>query len=155
MKCKYAPYGCTWCGPRKDLEAHYKIGCEMDKFSMLIGEMRKTDAKVDACLNNRMGSMGEQQQNMMLHVINHRLIQERQWTDQMMTNQLISLQMKHVGNFFHMVEAIYVCTCTPTKFLTNAMVWKDFWFRSGVRATVNNFICLTPIGIWIMKVCTV
>lgn len=126
----------------------------MSKFSMLIGEMRRTNARVDACLNSGIGSMGEQHQNMLLHVINQRLIQERQWTDRVMMNQVLALQMKHVANFFHVVEMIYVCTCTPMKFLTNALVWKDFWFCSGVRAAVNNFICLVPIGIWIMKVCT-
>ena len=41
MRCKYASFGCKWTGPKKDLEAHNKVGCVHAKVGGMIDQFRQ------------------------------------------------------------------------------------------------------------------
>ena len=130
MKCKYAPYGCTWYGPRKDLKGHYSVGCSVQTLAPLIE--------------------GARQQEQLVRILNTRLVQERQASSQM-RNALLSLQTRDRNNLFDMMHMIYAAMCTPGKFLTKAIIWRNFWNCRGLRSLVNNFICLVPICMYTVK----
>jgi len=138
MKCKYAPYGCQWNGPKKDLDAHYNLvapctGCSLHKLAPLIDELRQS----------------KENHRQLVNGISARLVNERQASAHL-RNQLLSLHYVHT-DLLGMMQVIYVATCTPIKFLIKALIWRNFWNCAGLRGVVNNFICLVPLSVWVLK----
>ena len=133
MKCKYAAYGCIWKGARKDLEAHYNVGCTLAKMSPLIEELRRTKADHARLVN----------------VLNSRFMEERRALAQMRSH-VANFQLKN-PNWLETFHMIYSVTCSPLNFMIKGMVWRSFWNCAGTRAAVNNFVCLVPLTVWILK----
>ena len=170
MMCKYRSFGCNWIGPRVNLKDHYKLGC-----LCLTGGGGGGDG------NGRSGSTGGKgatsntipilideirqlkwDQERMIDVLNSRLIQERQFTTQR-TQQLMVMQRgtlshghgsSHGGvdvlDFGTCCRAVYESVCHPRRFLVLAEIWANV-FPRGKREVVNNFVCLVPLGVWVLK----
>jgi hypothetical protein len=133
MMCKYTPYGCPWTGPRLNLSAHYKIGCPLHKLSPLLQELRLVKST----------------QKHTIDALGMRLVQERQ-VSMSMVQQMLALQRKQ-WNLWDLGCCVCQCSCQPRRFLVTALVWKNFWSGGGMRAAVNNFVCLVPIVVWVLK----
>ncbi len=134
VACKYASFGCKWTGPRRDVKDHYKIGCHIDKVSPLVENVRQLRASHQAHAS----------------MMERRFQMERQAMIRM-NHQNYLLQVKDRENWVHMMQMIYTSMCSPKFFLQRAIVWRDFWNCLGVRAMSDNFICLLPIALWIVK----
>ncbi len=133
MTCKYHSFGCTWSGPRRDLPGHYKHGCTLNKVAPLINEFREMKSN----------------QKKMIETIGLHLVQERQ-ASMNVANQLLALHSKQ-WNLFDTFRCLYECTCQSRRFLITANVWRNFWVSKEVKARMNNFVCLVPIMVWVMK----
>ena len=127
--CKFKEYGCNWHGPQKDLEAHYSIGCQIRKFESTIESSRE--------------------QKQLVQVLNTRLIQERQMT-MTLRNQLMGL-IAHDRGVVESFKLIYRITCSPSRFLFESIVWRQFWHCQQTRAWMNNFIVLLPMVLYLLK----
>ena len=42
LRCKYASFGCSWVGPKKDIDAHERVGCKLAPVAGLIERHRRT-----------------------------------------------------------------------------------------------------------------
>jgi len=133
MKCKFAPFGCTYIGPLKNIDAH-DIECAYKPMEFLIDQVEKL--RIEAM--------------QMTSMLSSRFAQER-FILASVTNQLASLHQKHLNNIFHMLQCIYGCTCHPIMFIREGIMWKSFWNCIGSRAVVNNFLTVMPLMLWVVK----
>ena len=48
-------------------------------------------------------------------------------------------------------KLIYRITCSPSRFLFESIVWRQFWHCEQTRAWMNNFVVLLPMVLYLLK----
>jgi len=137
MRCKNAIMGCTWHGPRKDLDHHLATHCHVEQIAGLVDQFRHVKADQEAAIIS---------------------LQQKQF----LSNQMVDLNTAWIRkslpspyNIFDLMNLIYNISCTPAYFLATADIWTPFLSNHGAqesRAALCNFLYLLPT---IFNICRV
>jgi len=127
LKCRYAPFGCSWIGRRGDLDEHERKDCALHRVSFLVNKLRELD--VDH--SNRLMVLQQQQNGFlqMLHI--HRQTAQRD-------------TIKSMTNLFDIIHYIHTLSCSTLHFLHTKERWNSFFGTDQGRGTITNFLVLIP-----------
>ena len=130
VRCRFAPFGCTWKGQRGQVKEHEASGCHYAKVSGLVHQFRllqaSNSARIDAI---------EQQT-----ALNLRLEAARQ-------QNLQRTQRLCKTNIFALLEYCHLITCNASHVMFANDRWAPYFITEEGRALVTNFAALIPLAI--------
>jgi hypothetical protein len=151
MRCRYATFGCTWTGPKRDLVSHEAGN----------GSNSSGDSDRGCVYAGALGVLVDQfRQSRADH--GHAILQLRH--QMLQTNQMIQmqqhtfmarlLQTRSISNAADIVTFVHMITCHPSRFWVTRDQWKSLYHTPEARGTICNILFLLPTFALILRVST-
>jgi Seven in absentia protein family len=128
VHCRFAPYGCTWTGKRKDVSDHESSGdCSLTNISTFVEEFRKLKADHSSRIqitshqaSTAVRSNAIQQQNLLRH------------------------QLKSIFDLFSVLHFVYLVICAAPFVRRTPNTWSSFLAPVDRVAGVTNILIFSP-----------
>jgi len=128
MRCRFAPWGCTWIGKKSDLDHHNTHHCEFRQgLGKLVERVRQGDAKAGHVL---------QQHHMQIYATSQML--------SLHSRQLMMMRGRNVGNVWDVLRLGYEVSLFPGRFSAMREVWSGMIHQQDARCVVCNVMLLVP-----------
>ena len=128
MRCKFAEWGCSWVGRKKDLADHDEHECEFrGGLGKLVERFRQGDAQGRQILQQHHMQISAQSQMLSLH-----------------SRQMIMIRARNAGSVFDVLQLAYEASLFPGRFSATREVWSGMINQQEGRCTICNMLLMLP-----------
>lgn len=127
VRCRYAPFGCSWKGKRVLIQEHEETDCRIAPVGPMVEQFRRLKTEMNARLEmTNQNSIGATRLNGITR------------------QDMVRSQSKSSADVFQILHYCHCVTCSTPVAILQREKWKSFWMNDETRASVVNFLVFLP-----------